>query len=248
MAQNTPPAASRSARSRASRPTARGSTRPGPPSVQVAILDTGIRWDKGSLRKKVALNRGELPLPAQRRVHLRAVRLQLGRRVQRRRLRERPARGARPTATTTSPAPTRFLDASDLIAAFSDAPTTTATASSTTSPAGTSSTTTTTPTTRPATRAPATTAPAAPRRPASRPTRPTAARASAPSARSCRCACGTRSWWTPTTSRRPCCTRPTTTSRSSRARPARCSTPGSPARRSSTPTSRACSSRSCRRT
>ena len=35
----------------------------GSPSVQVAILDTGIRWDKGSLRKKVALNRGELPLP-----------------------------------------------------------------------------------------------------------------------------------------------------------------------------------------
>jgi len=35
----------------------------GAPSVQVAILDTGIRWDKGSLRKKVALNRGELPLP-----------------------------------------------------------------------------------------------------------------------------------------------------------------------------------------
>jgi hypothetical protein len=35
----------------------------GTPSVQVAILDTGIRWSKGSLRKKVALNRGELPLP-----------------------------------------------------------------------------------------------------------------------------------------------------------------------------------------
>jgi Subtilase family/FG-GAP-like repeat len=35
----------------------------GTASVQVAILDTGIRWDKGSLRKKVALNRGELPLP-----------------------------------------------------------------------------------------------------------------------------------------------------------------------------------------
>ena len=35
----------------------------GSASVQVAILDTGIRWDKRSLRKKVALNRGELPLP-----------------------------------------------------------------------------------------------------------------------------------------------------------------------------------------
>jgi hypothetical protein len=37
----------------------------GTASVQVAILDTGIRWDKGSLRKKVGLNRGELPLPKQ---------------------------------------------------------------------------------------------------------------------------------------------------------------------------------------
>jgi hypothetical protein len=35
----------------------------GAPSVQIAILDTGIRWDRQSLRKKVALNRGELPLP-----------------------------------------------------------------------------------------------------------------------------------------------------------------------------------------
>ena len=35
----------------------------GASSVQVAILDTGIRWDKGSLRKKVFLNRQELPLP-----------------------------------------------------------------------------------------------------------------------------------------------------------------------------------------
>ena len=35
----------------------------GAPSVQVAILDTGIRWSNGSLRKKVALNRSELPMP-----------------------------------------------------------------------------------------------------------------------------------------------------------------------------------------
>ena len=35
----------------------------GAASVQVAILDTGIRWSNGGLRKKVALNRGELPLP-----------------------------------------------------------------------------------------------------------------------------------------------------------------------------------------
>jgi hypothetical protein len=35
----------------------------GTPSVQVAILDTGIRWDRGGLRRQVALNRDELPLP-----------------------------------------------------------------------------------------------------------------------------------------------------------------------------------------
>jgi hypothetical protein len=35
----------------------------GTPSVQVAILDTGIRWNNGGLRAKVALNRDELPLP-----------------------------------------------------------------------------------------------------------------------------------------------------------------------------------------
>src|SRR5213078_2282305 len=35
----------------------------GHPSVQIAILDTGIRWDKNSLRKRVWLNRNELPLP-----------------------------------------------------------------------------------------------------------------------------------------------------------------------------------------
>jgi Subtilase family/FG-GAP-like repeat len=35
----------------------------GDPSVQIAIQDTGIRWDKQSLRKRVYLNKGELPLP-----------------------------------------------------------------------------------------------------------------------------------------------------------------------------------------
>jgi hypothetical protein len=35
----------------------------GDPSVQIAILDTGIRWEKESLRKRIALNRGELPVP-----------------------------------------------------------------------------------------------------------------------------------------------------------------------------------------
>jgi hypothetical protein len=30
---------------------------------EIAILDTGIRWGEGSLRRKVALNAGELPPP-----------------------------------------------------------------------------------------------------------------------------------------------------------------------------------------
>jgi hypothetical protein len=35
----------------------------GRPDVVVAILDTGIRWEKTSLRRQVHLNTGELPLP-----------------------------------------------------------------------------------------------------------------------------------------------------------------------------------------
>ncbi|MGI8512024.1 MAG: hypothetical protein ACR2NH_05280, partial [Solirubrobacteraceae bacterium] len=35
----------------------------GDPTVRVAILDTGIRWNNAGLRKKIALNAGELPTP-----------------------------------------------------------------------------------------------------------------------------------------------------------------------------------------
>jgi hypothetical protein len=35
----------------------------GDPDVQIAILDTGIRWDRSSLRLRVHLNRGELSAP-----------------------------------------------------------------------------------------------------------------------------------------------------------------------------------------
>ena len=35
----------------------------GDPSVEIAILDTGIRWNRGALRTKVALNEDELPTP-----------------------------------------------------------------------------------------------------------------------------------------------------------------------------------------
>jgi hypothetical protein len=35
----------------------------GRPDVAIAILDTGIRWDRGSLRLRIWLNRNELPLP-----------------------------------------------------------------------------------------------------------------------------------------------------------------------------------------
>ena len=36
---------------------------PGHPSVRIAIIDTGIRWDARGLRLRVALNSGELPKP-----------------------------------------------------------------------------------------------------------------------------------------------------------------------------------------
>src|SRR5206468_4279522 len=35
----------------------------GEPGVKIAILDTGIKWDRAALRTKVALNPGELPKP-----------------------------------------------------------------------------------------------------------------------------------------------------------------------------------------
>src|SRR4051794_27419105 len=35
----------------------------GRPDVTIAILDTGIKWDRESLRKRIHLNTGELPLP-----------------------------------------------------------------------------------------------------------------------------------------------------------------------------------------
>ncbi len=35
----------------------------GRPDVPIAILDTGIKWDRPSLRKRIHLNTGELPLP-----------------------------------------------------------------------------------------------------------------------------------------------------------------------------------------
>src|SRR4051812_15257624 len=35
----------------------------GRPDVTIAILDTGIKWDKGQLRKQIHLNTGELPKP-----------------------------------------------------------------------------------------------------------------------------------------------------------------------------------------
>ena len=35
----------------------------GRPDVVIAILDTGIKWDREGLRTQVHLNTGELPLP-----------------------------------------------------------------------------------------------------------------------------------------------------------------------------------------
>ena len=130
----------------------------GAPSVQVAILDTGIRWNNSGLRKKVALNRGELPLPQNGPAPARSTTATAT--APSTSTTTRTTRACRrPPATTTSRAPTRSSTRSDLIAAFSDGTDDDATATSTTSRAGTSSTTTTTPTTPRATRAPTTTAP-----------------------------------------------------------------------------------------
>ena len=146
----------------------------GRPDVQIAILDTGIRWNNGQLRKKVGLNEGRAAAAAARRT-------------------APPARSTTATATARSTSTTTrtiracrlrtahdeadgMLDGSDMIAAFRRRRRRRRTATSTTSPGGTSSTTTTTPTTPRATAAPATTARAARRRPASRATRATAGR------------------------------------------------------------------------
>ena len=180
---------------------------------------------------------------------VRAVRLQLRRRLQRRRLRAATHACRPPPGTTTSPARTAFLDASDLIVAFSDSSdddgngyvddiagwdffdddnnSYDASSYSSANNHGTG-----------------------PRRGGRRGGQrgQRRHRRLPDAARSCRCASGTRSWSTRTTSRRRRCTRPTTTSRWSRARSARCSTRASRGRRSSTHTARACSSRSSRPT
>ena len=59
------PGATRPGSSPACRRTGRGSGPIGRPDVQIAILDTGIRWRDTELRTQVALNEGELPLPQQ---------------------------------------------------------------------------------------------------------------------------------------------------------------------------------------
>ena len=65
----------------------------GLPTVSVAILDTGIRWQNTELVDKVRLNQGELPLPQHANGdELRQLQLQRRRRLQRRGLRRRPAR------------------------------------------------------------------------------------------------------------------------------------------------------------
>ena len=90
----------------------------GDPDVAVAILDTGIRWQDRELVNKVHLNAAELPPPQHADGGDCACRrLQRRRCLQRRRLRRRPSRARSPMATAS---PTTILDASDLIARFSD--------------------------------------------------------------------------------------------------------------------------------
>ena len=65
--------------------------------MEIAILDTGIRWNNDAAPQEGRAERGRAAAAADhRRRRLRAGRLQRRRRVRRRRLRERPARVARP--------------------------------------------------------------------------------------------------------------------------------------------------------
>ena len=94
----------------------------GDPSVQIAILDTGIRWDKHvAARSASALNRGELPLPQ----HDGASDLQppttATATAPSTSTTTRTTRACRrPPGTTTRPTRTRSSTRSDLIAVFSD--------------------------------------------------------------------------------------------------------------------------------
>jgi hypothetical protein len=91
----------------------------GTASVQAAILDTGIRWSNSGLRRRVALNRGELPMPqdssgpcAQYDCNSDGAFNVVD-----------YAQDPRVSATTgrdDEPGADSFLDASDLIVAFSD--------------------------------------------------------------------------------------------------------------------------------
>ena len=131
----------------------------GRPDVRVAILDTGIRWGEDSLRPKIALNAGEAAHPAVRRGRL------------------RPRLGAfdvddyaddsRVAEAAGHDEADDLLDASDLIAAFSDGSDADGNGFADDIAGWTSSTTTTTPTTRRATRRPRTTGRGARRRPGS---------------------------------------------------------------------------------
>ena len=137
----------------------------GRPDVEIAILDTGIRWNNTQLRKKIALNEAELPTPqttggaacAQDDCNNDGA-FDV----------DDFANDPRVSVTAGHAESDALLDASDLIAAFDGDGDNDGTATSTTSPAGTSSTTTTTRTTRRATRAPPTTARAGPWRRARR--------------------------------------------------------------------------------
>jgi hypothetical protein len=91
----------------------------GTPSVQVAILDTGIRWNSGSLRKKVALNRGELPLPQNGASTCAQYDCNSDGAFNVDDYANDP-RVAATTGNVDEPGADSFLDGSDLIAAFSD--------------------------------------------------------------------------------------------------------------------------------
>ena len=92
--------------------------------MSIAILDTGIRWQNTELVNKVRLNQGELPLPQHANgSNCASYDCNGDGAVQRQRLRRRPARLGERRRRHLGHGGTNadtFLDASDLIATFSD--------------------------------------------------------------------------------------------------------------------------------
>ncbi|MEA2272679.1 MAG: hypothetical protein QOI98_1387 [Solirubrobacteraceae bacterium] len=92
----------------------------GRPDVQVAILDTGIRWRDTELRRQVALNEGELPMPQKAGGAVCTARDCNGDGAYNVDDYAQDPRVAKTAGRDDEPDADKLLDASDLIATFSD--------------------------------------------------------------------------------------------------------------------------------